>query len=131
MYVRDFQEVPDAYGIESLTPGINLSDRLFSYLDAPSPRPNVKGSVWVCPHDTLNYLTTGGSYNYMPYTYRINYTITPIMILENTPLIGMIQDRTPRNDKLDLGRYDGSALEINQRTYNPGATWLAAYRRNP
>lgn len=130
MYSSDYKDLPDAYPTESLVPDINLSAKLASYLDSPRPKIGHRINPWTCPHDSSFYVSSGGSYYYNPFTLRRNYTLPLVAIFENIPLLAMMQDVVPRrNGMTDIVRYDGSALEVNQSTYRPGATWLTQYRR--
>ncbi len=130
MYLNTHRDYPDAYGSQAVVPGISLSDKLEPYLDAPPPMPGKKLSPWVCPFDTIMHPTSGGSYMYTPFYYRIWYRPSMTTIYDNVPLLPMIRDFYPRrNDLIHIVRSDGSTDEVKQTTYAPGASWLNANRR--
>ena len=130
MYVNTHRDYPDAYGIQAVVPDISLSDKLKPYIDAPSPLPGKKISPWVCPFDTIMHPTSGGSYMYTPFYYRIWYRPSMTTIYDNVPLLPMIRDFYPRrNDLIHIVRSDTSTDKVKQTTYAPGASWLSANRR--
>jgi prepilin-type N-terminal cleavage/methylation domain-containing protein len=131
MYVNDHKDLPDAFLMETLVPSGNLSTKLQNYMDAPLPMPNQKINPWVCPFDPLYWTITGGSYLYVPHVLRTDYTIPPLKIYENTPLLNVLQDGYPRpNGMCHYVRYDTSTFEEKQQDYHPGATWLIQYQRH-
>jgi len=130
MYVNIHKDYPDAYGLQAIVPDISLPDKLESYLNASLPMPGKKISPWVCPFDDEMYLITGGSYMYTPYYYRIWFKPSITTIYDNIPLLPMIRDFYPRkNDFIHIVCSDGSANEVKETTYAPGARWLNANRR--
>lgn len=130
MYVNDYKDVPDAYSIESTVPSANLSTKLANYIDAKSPVRREKEGVWLCPFDRDPWDVIPGSYTYLPFSYRRDYTMAPLRIFENAPLISLMQDSRPRLGVVHLVRFDASAIETNQSTYRPMTQWLNNYRRN-
>lgn len=136
-YVNDYKDLPVAYVRETVMsasgePG--LSYALDEYIDAPKPQSGKYINPWTCKHDTYYYMFLGGSYYYNPFFDRLYYTLPPILIYENIPLKPIMQDMLPRNDKTDIVRYDGSALEVGPSYYAADAgdsNWLQHFLRNP
>lgn len=130
MYTNNYKDLPDAFAIEPVNGNNGLSAKLRSYIET-SPIPNNKISPWFCPLDDQYWKNVGNSFFYNPFTWRQNYTISPLSIVENIPLIEVLSDAKPRKGGIKhICRFDGSSVEIKQGEYRPGASWLQSYLRN-
>jgi hypothetical protein len=130
MYIKDYKDFPTAFMTETLLTEGNLSWYLSSYLNVQSPTTEQKIYPWACPFDKRLYLLVGGSYLYLPFTYRQNYTIPPMMIFNNIPLISLMQDAEHHsNKKINIVRIDCSVIEEKDSEYQPGAAWLSKYQK--
>lgn len=100
-----------------------------NFIETNLPVLGRKDTTWVCPHDKVNYIQRGGSYEYVAFQYSLTYTLPLITIYEKTPNLILLKDIEVRKGKSDIVRFDGSAAEVTISDYKSNDQWLEKYRR--